>query len=160
MLRRRGKRDLSRPRFEPSCYVQRPIATEKCYLCSTSQGQGADKVPSSAHNTRGWMVILASLRQFWLILPETTAIGIRLSHASREGSALGRPLSNTWRTCPKVGDNLGKLRIIPHRPWTLECPMVENPGALGWLCDLSGCREGNGLPSLQRVRALRDVARR
>jgi len=35
-----------------------------------------------------------------LILPETTAIGIRLSHASREGSALGRPLSNTWRTCP------------------------------------------------------------
>jgi len=81
-----------------------------------------------------------------------------LKPCESRGFALGRPLSNTWRTCPKVGDNLGKLRLRPHRPWMLECPMVESSGALGWLCDLSGRREGNGLPSLQRVRALRDVA--
>lgn len=117
--------------------------------------------PRNMHRTTcRWTVILASLRQFWLILPETTAIGIRLSHASREGSALGRPLSNTWRTCPKAGDNLGKLRIIPHSPPMLECLVDESSGTLGWLCDLSGRREGNGLPSLRRVRALRDVARR
>ena len=56
-----------------------------------------------------------------LILPEVTAIGIRLSHASREGSALGRRLSNTWIICPMVEDNLGKLRIILHRSKMLEC---------------------------------------
>ena len=38
------------------------------------------------------------ISKFWLILPEVTAIGVRLSHASREGSALGVLLSNTWIT--------------------------------------------------------------
>jgi len=34
--------------------------------------------------------------EFWLILPEATAIGVRLSHASREVQDLGILLSNTW----------------------------------------------------------------
>ena len=66
-----------------------------------------------------------------LILPEGTAIGFRLSHASREGSALGALLSNTRTICPWVGDNLGKLRIIPHRSPLLECLVVESSGAQG-----------------------------
>ena len=53
--------------------------------------------------------------EFWLILPEATAIGVRLSHASREVQDLGILLSNTWTTYPKEGDNPGKLGIIPHR---------------------------------------------
>ena len=65
--------------------------------------------------------MLILICQFRLILPAVTALGIRLSHASREGSALGILLSNTWITYPKVGDNLGKLRIIPHRSELLEC---------------------------------------
>ena len=65
--------------------------------------------------------LIANGKQLWLILPEVTAIGLRLNHASREGSALGRPLSNTRITCPWVGDKLGKLSTIPHRPSMLEC---------------------------------------
>jgi len=95
-----------------------------------------------------------------LILPAVTAIGVRLSHASREGSALGAPLSNTWITYPRVGDNLGKLRLIPHRPGMLECFQAESSGARGWVCGLSGCSEGNGLTSRRRVRALGGGARR
>ena len=98
--------------------------------------------------------------QFRLILPAVTALGIRLSHASREGSALGGPLSNTWITYPRVGDNLGKLRIIPHRSWMLECTEVESSGALGWVCGLSGSSECKGLTSRRRVRAMGVVARR
>ncbi len=98
--------------------------------------------------------------QIWLILPEATAIGFRLSHASREGSALGRLLSNTWRTCPMLGDNLGKLRIIPHSPEFLERFLDESSDGVGWLCGLSGCREGNVLPSLRRVWVLGDIAQR
>jgi hypothetical protein len=30
-----------------------------------------------------------------------------------------------------VGHNLGKLRIIPHRSWMLECFMAQSSGALG-----------------------------
>lgn len=86
------KRDLSQLMFEPSCYVHNTIATR---AQRASHGQRSGQVRSICQ-TRRWMVKLASLRQFWLILPEATAIGIRLSHASREGSALGRPLSNTW----------------------------------------------------------------
>ncbi len=40
-------------------------------------------------------IIVCNIARFRLILPEVTAIGIRLSHASREGSALGGRLSNT-----------------------------------------------------------------
>jgi len=45
-----------------------------------------------------------------LILPEATAIRLRLSHASlgpgKPGT--GGRLSNTWPTYPRVGDNPGK----------------------------------------------------
>ena len=95
-----------------------------------------------------------------MILPEATAIGLRLNHASREGSALGRPLSNTRITCPWVEDKLGKLSTILHRPSMLECLMVESSGAQGWVCGLSGRSWCNGPTSLRRVRALREVARR
>ena len=91
---------------------------------------------------------IASICQFRLILPAVTALGIRLSHASREGSALGGPLSNTWITYPGMGDNLGKLRIIPHRSGRLECVQAENSGVPGWVCGLSGCSGGNGPTSL------------
>src|SRR6266581_6158865 len=54
--------------------------------------------------------------QLWLILPEGTAIGIRLRHASRETKGLGGLLSNTRTICPWVEDKLGKLRRILHSP--------------------------------------------
>ena len=60
------------------------------------------------------------VQEIWLILPEATAIGVRLSHASRELSELGILLSNTWITCPMLGNNLGKLRTMPHSPLRLE----------------------------------------
>jgi hypothetical protein len=69
--------------------------------------------------------------QFWLILPAATAIGFRLSHASREGSALGRLLSNTWRTCPTLENNLGKLRTMLHSPAVLERWLGESSGGVG-----------------------------
>jgi hypothetical protein len=47
------------------------------------------------------------------------------------GNALGARLSNTRIICPKVEDNLGKLRIILHRPGMLECFQAESFGALG-----------------------------
>ena len=76
------------------------------------------------------------------------------------GKALGARLSNTRITCPTVGDNLGKLRIIPHRPPMLEGLVAESSGAVGSVCGLSGSSEGNDLTSLQRVRVLGDIARR
>ena len=75
------------------------------------------------------------------------------------GSTGGR-LSNTWTTYPRVGDNLGKLRLIPHRPRVLEGPEAESSGARGWVCGLSGSWWCKGPPSLRRVRALRGGARR
>ena len=54
-------------------------------ICSVTAN--SSQVYSSVHTSK-----------FWLILPEVTAIGVRLSHASREGSALGVLLSNTWIT--------------------------------------------------------------
>src|ERR1041385_5847491 len=78
----------------------------------------------------------------------------------QSGHALGARLSNTRSTCPEVGDKLGKLRIIPHSAPMLEGLVRESSGASGWDCGLSGCSGGNGLTSLQRVRALGDVARR
>ena len=55
-----------------------------------------------------------------LILPEATAIGVRLSQASPELSELGVPLSNTWVTCPMLDNNLGKLRIMIYSSLRLE----------------------------------------
>jgi len=95
-----------------------------------------------------------------LILPEATAIGVRLSHASREGSALGARLSKTWTTCPRVGDNPGKLGLIPHRSRVLECPVTESSGARGWVYGGLGSWRGNGPPSRRSVRAMRVGARR
>jgi len=95
-----------------------------------------------------------------LILPAGTAIGVSLSHASREVQDLGRRLSNTRRTYPRVGDTLGKLRLIPHSSGMLERFQGETSGARGWLCGLSARCQGNDLTRLRRVRALRDVARR
>ncbi len=37
----------------------------------------------------------------------------------------GERLSNTSTTCPREGDNLGKLRLIPHRSRVLEGPYSE-----------------------------------
>jgi len=98
--------------------------------------------------------------ELWLILPEATAIGIRLSHASRETSGLGKLLSNTWITCPLEENNLGKLRLILHRFYMLERGKTKSSGAGGWVCGLSGCSGCKGLTSRRRVRALGEVARR
>ena len=103
-------------------------------------------------------------RQFWLILPEATAIRLGLSHASlgacRKASTGGR-LSNTWTTCPREGDNPGKLGLNPHRGWILECSISESPqGARGWVCGGLGSWWGNGPPSLRSVRAMGVGARR
>ena len=75
-------------------------------------------------------------------------------------ASTGGRLSNTWITYPRVGDNLGKLRLIPHRSWVLECPMAESSGARGWVCGLSGSSGCNVPTSLRRVRALGGGARR
>ena len=98
--------------------------------------------------------------QLRLTLPAGTAMGIRLRHASREVKDLGRRLSNTRTTCPRVGDNLGKLRIIPHRSGMLECFRAQSSGAQGWVCGLSARRGFNRPPRLRRVRAMGVVARR
>ncbi len=68
-------------------------------------------------------------REIWLILPEATAFGVRLSHASRELSELGILLSNTWITCPIVWNNLGKLRTRPDSSQCLE--RFVNQGRMG-----------------------------
>lgn len=67
------------------------------------------------------------LAQFRLILPEATAMGVRLSHASHgaRSARTGGRLSNTSVTYPREGDNPGKLGLIPHRPGVLEGPQAE-----------------------------------
>ncbi len=45
--------------------------------------------------------------------------------------ARGVRLSNAWLTCPRDGDNLGKLRIIPDRRAALEEPLTERDGGNG-----------------------------
>ena len=69
--------------------------------------------------------------QLWLILPEGTAIGIRLRHASRETKGLGGLLSNTRTICPWVEDNPGKLGRILHSPPMLERLAGERLAAQG-----------------------------
>ena len=87
-------------------------------------------------------------------------MGVRFRHASREVQDLGGRLSNTRTTCPRVGDTLGKLRIIPHRSGMLERFRAKSSGARGWVCGLSACRGFNRPPRLRRVRAMGVVARR
>jgi hypothetical protein len=36
------------------------------------------------------------------------------SEAARKGQSSGERVSNTWIICPEVGDNPGKLGLIPH----------------------------------------------
>lgn len=71
------------------------------------------------------------LAQFRLILPEATAMGVRLSHASHgaRSARTGGRLSNTSVTYPREGDNPGKLGLIPHRPGVLEGPQAERGSA-------------------------------
>lgn len=87
-------------------------------------------------------------------------MGVRLRHASREVQDLGGRLSNTRIICPRVENNLGKLRIMLHRPGMLERFQVESSGARGWVCGLSACRGFSRPPRLRRVRAMGVVARR
>ncbi len=82
------------------------------------------------------------------------------SHPSGCGHTGGR-LSNTWTTYPREGDNPGKLGLIPHRRWVLECLISQRPsGARGWVCGRLGCCWGNGPTSLRSVRAVGAGARR
>ena len=99
-------------------------------------------------NSSKFHPIVCIIHKFWLILPEATAIGVRLSHASREVQDLGALLSNTWTTYPVEGDNPGKLGIIPHRLGMLECSLVQRSAATGWVCGRLGCCWGNGPTSL------------
>ena len=69
--------------------------------------------------------------QLWLILPEGTAMRIRLRHASRETKGLGGLLSNTRTICPWVENNLGKLRLMLHSPPVLERWVGQSSGAQG-----------------------------
>ncbi len=123
--------------------------------------RSAETSPIRRSTTYVWLPsIPPAADQLRLILPAATAMGVRLRHASREGSALGARLSNTRTTCPWEGDNLGKLRIIPHRLRLLEGAQVQSSGAQGWVCGLSGSSGCNGPTSLRRVRAMGVVARR
>ncbi len=76
------------------------------------------------------------------------------------GNSLGVPLSNTWITCPVQGDNLAKVRIIPHSSPCLERLVDQSSGGTGWVCGVSGCRGCNGPPSHRRVRVVGAIARR
>jgi hypothetical protein len=38
----------------------------------------------------------------------------KLSEATRKGESSGERVSNAWMTCPLVGNNPGKLGLIPH----------------------------------------------
>ena len=59
-----------------------------------------------------------------------------------------------------LGNNLGKLRIMPHSSPRLERWVDESSGGIGWACGVSG-RRGCKVPSShQRVRVLGDIARR
>ncbi len=69
-------------------------------------------------------------------------------------------LSNTRITCPWVRDNPGKLGLIPDRSKKLECSLVKNSGAQGWVCGLSGSSGCNVPTSLRRVRVVRARALR
>ncbi len=37
------------------------------------------------------------------------------SEAARKGQSSGERVSNAWMTCPLVGNNQGKLWLIPHK---------------------------------------------
>ena len=37
------------------------------------------------------------------------------SEAARKGQSSGERVSNAWMTCLVVGDNSGKLELIPHK---------------------------------------------
>ena len=37
------------------------------------------------------------------------------SEAARKGQSSGERVSNAWIICPEVGNNQGKLWLIPHK---------------------------------------------
>lgn len=131
--RRRGERVQS-TQDEP-----RPPArvTKRCAPEETPKGGplGGKAGPTSRPNPgrEFWYFPLREvppavlLAQFRLILPEATAMGVRLSHASHgaRSARTGGRLSNTSVTYPREGDNPGKLGLIPHRPEVLEGPQAE-----------------------------------
>ncbi len=129
-------------------------------VCGTSRIRRSTRTSRKAEAHRQRVSSLKCAPQFRLILPAATAIGVRLRHASRESSGLGRRLSNTRITYPQVGDNPGKLGTIPHRSRMLERFVAESSGARGWVCGLSASRGFNRPPRLRRVRAVGAVARR
>ena len=59
-----------------------------------------------------------------------------------------------------LGNNLGKLRIMPHSSLRLERWVDQSSGGTGWACGVSGCRGCNVPSSLQRVRVVGAIARR
>ena len=59
-----------------------------------------------------------------------------------------------------LGNNLGKLRIMPHSPPCLERLVDQSSGGIGWACGVSGCRGCNVPSSHRRVRVVRAIARR
>ena len=113
------------------------MASGRGYIVrSRSLGIGSDKVPArhrkyprtSSMLTAYCGVLLRLAARLRLILPDRTAIGVGLSHASRTpGGMAGRGgrLSNAWLTYPREGDNPGKLGLIPHRRGHLEWVRTE-----------------------------------
>ena len=59
-----------------------------------------------------------------------------------------------------LGNNLGKLRIMPHSSPRLERWVDQSSGGTGWACGVSGRRGCNGPPSHRRVRVVGAIARR
>ena len=59
-----------------------------------------------------------------------------------------------------LGNNLGKLRIMPHSSPRLERWVDQSSGGTGWACGVSGRRGCNVPSSLQRVRVVGAIARR
>ena len=72
------------------------------------------------------------------------------SEAARKGQSSGERVSNAWITCPEVGDNQGKLWLIPHKPEKGKQQCAER-GARGRLASW----QGKSLPRHRSVAGLR-----
>src|SRR5687768_13547907 len=70
------------------------------------------------------------------------------------GYTSGERVSNTWVTYPSLGDNRGKLRLIPHDV-RLHEEAYQNSGGEGWARARLACWWGNGLPRRRSVAGLR-----
>jgi len=101
-----------------------------------------------------------------LILPDLTAIGVGLSHASRAPGAPGAAHGSVTRAQPDLGrgttpGNWGWSPIGEGR-WKAPSPKGISGdlsgSARGWGHGPSGCWRGNGPPSRRRVGAVRAVS--